>query len=100
VIDEGDIPSIQCKMSLREPESVRKIDGLSPIFINFYVPALTPRLSSTETLLQLSENITLFAVCFVCAIGKFLDSYCCNPLSGRGEGRPRSHFWKPIASVC
>jgi hypothetical protein len=37
---------------------MRKVDGLSLIFIDFYVPAL----SSTETLLQLSENITFFAV--------------------------------------
>jgi hypothetical protein len=42
---------------------LRKVDGLSLIFIDFYVPALTPRLNSTETSLQLSENIILFAVC-------------------------------------
>jgi hypothetical protein len=36
---------------------------LSLIFIDFYVPSLTPRLNSTETSLQLSENITLFVVC-------------------------------------
>jgi hypothetical protein len=54
--DEGDIPSIECKMSL---------DGLSFIFIDFNVPALTPRLNSTETLLQLSENSTLFMVCHI-----------------------------------
>jgi hypothetical protein len=35
---------------------MRKVDGLSLIFIDFYVPALTPRLNSTETSLQLSEN--------------------------------------------
>jgi hypothetical protein len=43
IIDKGDIPSIQCKMSLRGPKSVRKV------FIDFYVPALTPRLSNTQT---------------------------------------------------
>jgi hypothetical protein len=42
---------------------MRKVDGLSLIFIDFYVPVLTPRLSSTETSLQLSANIPLFAVC-------------------------------------
>jgi hypothetical protein len=52
--DEQDIPSIKCKMSLSGPKSVRKVDGPSHIFIDFYVPALTPRLISTETLLQLS----------------------------------------------
>jgi hypothetical protein len=54
---------IQCTMTLMEPKSVRKLDGMSLIFIDFYVPALTPRLSSTETSLQLSDNIRLFAVC-------------------------------------
>jgi hypothetical protein len=35
------------------------------------------------------------------AIGKFPDSYCCNCLGERRwEGRPRSHFRKPIASVA
>jgi hypothetical protein len=63
MIDKGDIPSIQCKMSLGGPKSMRKVDGMSIIFIYFYVPALTPRLNSTETSLQLSENIALFAVC-------------------------------------
>jgi hypothetical protein len=63
MIDEGDIPFIECKMSLRGPKYIRKVDGLSLIFIDFYVPAVTPRLNSTEASLQLSENITLFAVC-------------------------------------
>jgi hypothetical protein len=58
MIEEGDILSIQCKMSLRGPKSKRKADGLSLIFIEFYVLALTSRLNSTETSLQLSENIT------------------------------------------
>jgi hypothetical protein len=34
-------------------------------------------------------------------IGKFPDCYCCDSIAGRWwEGRPRSHFSKPIASVC
>jgi hypothetical protein len=63
MIDEGDILSIQCKKNLRGPKSGRKVDGLSLIFIDFYVTTLTPSLNSTDTSLQLSENITLFAVC-------------------------------------
>jgi hypothetical protein len=63
MIDKGDIPSIQCKMSLRGHKSMRKAEGLSLIFIDISVPAPTPRLNSTETSLQLSENITRFAVC-------------------------------------
>jgi hypothetical protein len=63
MIDKGYIQSNQCKMSLRGPKSMRKVDGLSLTIINFFVPTLTPRLSNAETSLQLSENITLFAVC-------------------------------------
>jgi hypothetical protein len=62
MIDEGDIPAIPYKMSLREPKSVKKVDGLRPVFVDFYVPTLTPRDSSNETSLQLSEAITLFEV--------------------------------------
>jgi hypothetical protein len=42
---------------------MRKEDGLSLVFIDFYVPALSPHLNSTETSLQLSEHIRLCAVC-------------------------------------
>jgi hypothetical protein len=63
--EKENIPSIQCKMSLRGPKSMRKIDGLSLIFIDFFVLAITPYLSSTKTLLQLSENMTLFVVCHI-----------------------------------
>jgi hypothetical protein len=63
MIDKGDIPSMQCKISLGGPKSMRKVDCLSLNLIYFYVPAHTPRLNYTETSLQLSENITLFAVC-------------------------------------
>jgi hypothetical protein len=44
---------------------MRKIDGLSLIFIDFYAPALTPRLNSTETLPQLSAKITLLEACSI-----------------------------------
>jgi hypothetical protein len=57
VIYKGDIPSIQCKMRLGKPKSMRKVDCLSLIFIDFYVPVLTPRLNKIEPSLQLSENI-------------------------------------------
>jgi hypothetical protein len=50
-------------MSLRGSKSVRKVDGLSLIFIGFYISALIPHLSSTEFWLQLSENTTPFAIC-------------------------------------
>jgi hypothetical protein len=56
IIDKRDMPSIRCKMNLGRPKSTRKVDCLSLIFIDFYVPVLTPRLYSNETSLQLSEN--------------------------------------------
>jgi hypothetical protein len=55
MIDKEDIPSFQCKMSLRRPKSVKKVDSVSLIFIDIYIQALTPRLNSTETSQQLSE---------------------------------------------
>jgi hypothetical protein len=58
MIDKGDIPFIQCKMSLGRTKSMGKVDGLNIIFVDFYVAELTLRLNSTETSLQLSENIT------------------------------------------
>jgi hypothetical protein len=63
MINKGDIPSIQCKMSLGGPKSMRKVDGLCLILTDFYVPALTPHLNSTETSQQLSGNIIFFAAC-------------------------------------
>jgi hypothetical protein len=63
MIDKGDTPFIQCKKGLRRPKSMRKVGALNLLFIDVYVQVLTPHLNSTETLLQLSENITLFAVC-------------------------------------
>jgi hypothetical protein len=62
MVDEGDIPSIQCKIRHRGPKSMGKVDGLKLVLIDFYVAALSPRLNNTETSLQLSENINLIAV--------------------------------------
>jgi hypothetical protein len=42
---------------------MRKVDGLSLIFIELYVPSLTPSLNSIATSLPLSDNIIFFAVC-------------------------------------
>jgi hypothetical protein len=42
---------------------MREVDGLSLLFIDFYVPVLTPHLDCIKTVLQLSENIALFAFC-------------------------------------
>jgi hypothetical protein len=47
----------------RVSKSVRKVDALCFILIALYVSALTSRVDSTETSLQLSENITHFVVC-------------------------------------
>jgi hypothetical protein len=52
MIDKGNILSIHFKMSLRRPKSMRKADCLLFIFIDFYVPALTPPLNSTDLLIK------------------------------------------------
>jgi len=46
-------------MSLDLSTSVGEINGLSIIFIDFYVLGLTPRFHQSEAALQFSENITL-----------------------------------------
>jgi hypothetical protein len=38
---------------------MRKVDGLSLILVDFYVPRLTPRLNNTDISLQLSETIIM-----------------------------------------
>jgi hypothetical protein len=40
---EGDVPPVQCEASLRWSKS--REDGPSHIFVDFNVPALTPRLN-------------------------------------------------------
>jgi hypothetical protein len=45
---------------------VRKVGGQGHIFIDFYVPVLTPHLNNTEPSLQFSENITfLLSVAYI-----------------------------------
>jgi hypothetical protein len=56
-------PSIQCMTSLNRSTSTREVDGLTLISIDFYVPALTPLFYRSEAALQLSDNITSFALC-------------------------------------
>jgi hypothetical protein len=66
IVDEGDIPSIWCKMGIRGPKFMRKVDGLSLIFIDFYVAALTPYLSSTKNSLQLLRTEpSLWSVAYI-----------------------------------
>jgi hypothetical protein len=65
MIDEWDIPSVQCKMIVSGHKPMRKVDVLSFILIDFYVLALTSRLNSIETLLQLSETEHQFTNSFL-----------------------------------
>jgi hypothetical protein len=58
MIDERDNQNINYKLNIWGLKSVRKVDGLSLIFIDFYDPTLTPSLNRNETSLQLSENIS------------------------------------------
>jgi hypothetical protein len=60
-----DVPSFQWEMSLDWSTTMREIDGLRIILIDFYVPALTPPLHC-EAALQLSENtISLRTVAYI-----------------------------------
>jgi hypothetical protein len=45
MIHEGEVPSVQCEMSLRWSKYMREVDGPSLIFIDFNVLALAPRLN-------------------------------------------------------
>jgi hypothetical protein len=80
--DEWVIPSIQCKMVVSGHKPMRKVDVLSFILIDFYVPALTSRFNSIETLLQLSETEH-----------QFTNSFLLLPLrTGRGENIVPNNF--------
>jgi hypothetical protein len=59
IIYKWNVPSIQCKTTLWCSNSMREVDCQSLVFINFYVPALTPCLDCIKTTLQLFENIAL-----------------------------------------
>jgi hypothetical protein len=52
-------------MSLNRFTAMREIDGLSLVFIYFYVPAFTSWLRRIEAAVQLSEILTFFAICGV-----------------------------------
>jgi hypothetical protein len=54
---------METKLACIKSKSMRKVDVLSLIFIDFYVPAPTPWLNSTGTSMHVSENISLFGVC-------------------------------------
>jgi hypothetical protein len=62
MIHKGDVSAVQCVMNLRWSNSKRDAYGPSFFFIDFKVLALAPRLDGIQTALQLSENITLFAI--------------------------------------
>jgi hypothetical protein len=73
IIYKRNVPSIQCKKRLRFSNSMSEIDFLSLVFIDFYVPALTPRLYCIKTALQLTENIALLALCRIQTGSRGLD---------------------------
>jgi hypothetical protein len=49
MFDRGDILFIQCKIKLKGPKSMRKVENLSLTLSDFYVPARTLRLNSTKS---------------------------------------------------
>jgi hypothetical protein len=62
VVYEENLLSFQCKKSFDWSTPMGEADGLNLLFINLNVPALTPRLHCGETALELSKNITFFAI--------------------------------------
>jgi hypothetical protein len=50
-------------MRYRQSTTMREVDPLSFIFINFYISALTPDLHCPETMMEFSNNKTLLAIC-------------------------------------
>jgi hypothetical protein len=53
--------------------TMRQIDGLNLIIIDFYVLVLTPHLSCIKTSLQLSENIIFFSACHIYRCCSWID---------------------------
>jgi hypothetical protein len=62
MVRKGDTPTVQCEMNLTWSNSVREVDGPNSVFLDFKVPALAPYLNYIQIALQLSGNITLFAI--------------------------------------
>jgi hypothetical protein len=75
-----------------------KVDGLSLIIIDFYVPMLTPHLSSTETSLQLSENTLFMAMSKEtrCS-GRIIYIYMCTVQCGGRDGSLLNPCLYPLA---
>jgi hypothetical protein len=92
----------QCSSRNSVMESTDEICGHS---VYVYAWTWEPTVGITEEL-HLSEGCrrNFPSICkspTKMAIRKFPDCYCCNCLGERRwEGRPRSHFCKPVASVC
>jgi hypothetical protein len=63
MIEDGVILFIRYKMRLRALKFVRKVEDLSLIVVDIFVPALTALLNNIEISVQLSGGITVFAVC-------------------------------------
>jgi hypothetical protein len=61
MILEGHVASLGCEVNLNWSKSMREINSLSLVFIDFNATALTLHLNCNKTALQLSEN-TIFLV--------------------------------------
>jgi hypothetical protein len=55
----------QCQDESQGAKCAMKVDILNHIFIDFYIPALTPYFNNTEASPQHSENITFFVICHI-----------------------------------
>jgi hypothetical protein len=62
LVNDGNVPSLQGKMRLCRSSSMGETDSQSLIFTDFNILALTSWLQWWQAMLELSGNITLFAV--------------------------------------
>jgi hypothetical protein len=73
VIYEGNVTSVLCEMNLRWSKSIREVDGPSFILIDFNIPALSPRLSSTQSPLKLQSQSHFSADSMSWCRARFVD---------------------------
>jgi hypothetical protein len=74
---------------------MREVDRLCLLFVDFYVPVLTPLLDCIKTALQLSENISFLAFCRIeTACIRYRGNVYTEPLPSNDKGM----FTEPLPS--
>jgi hypothetical protein len=97
---EGHQPKLSSHIPHLNLECSSRVGPFCGLFVEVQVQSLdcnshTPRCCTVRD--QMADTLRIVKG----AIRKFPDCYCCNWLGERRwQGRPRSHFCKPVASVC